>query len=158
MKELKVIHKWDLKTFQNQLRTLEVVHQDDFGIINFSKYSAKSRPRFNTRTTTLAIRRQTHEHMDDSFSECDTFDSETDQLKARRQNSDKYEKKKGTFKKSQKFFDNHDAKHLLEDNLDKKLPLKHKKEYITLLDREEYQRCKILKAKFIAEFKKKHPT
>ena len=93
MQELQVIHNWDLKTFQNQLRTLEVVHQDDFGIINFSKYSAKSRTRFNPRTTTLAIQRQTHEHMDDAFSKCDTFDSEIDQLQARRQNSDQYEKR-----------------------------------------------------------------
>ena len=99
IQEIQVIHDWDLKTFQKQLRTLEVVHQDDFGIINFSKYSAKYRTRFNPRTTTLAIQGQTHEHIDDAVSECDTFDSEIDKLQARRQNSDQYEKKKGTFKK-----------------------------------------------------------
>ena len=85
----------DLTTFQTKLRKLEVVHQDDFGVINFSKYSAKNRTRFNPITTTLAIRRQTHEHMDDTVSECDTFDTATDQLQSRRQNSDNYDKKKG---------------------------------------------------------------
>ena len=58
MHELQVINKWDLKTFQIQLRALEVVHQEYFGIINFIKYSAKPRTRFNPRTTTLAIRQQ----------------------------------------------------------------------------------------------------
>ena len=37
MQELQVLKNWDLKTSQNQLRTLEVLHQDDFGVINFSK-------------------------------------------------------------------------------------------------------------------------
>lgn len=37
IQELKVIKNWDLQTFQHQLRTLEVVHQDDFCVINFSK-------------------------------------------------------------------------------------------------------------------------
>ena len=80
MQELQVISQWNLTTFQTKLRTLEVVHHDDFGVINFSKYSAKNRTRFNPRTTTLAIRRQTHEHMDDTISECDTLDTATDQL------------------------------------------------------------------------------
>ena len=79
MHELQVINKWDLKTFQIQLRALEVVHQEYFGIINFIKYSAKPRTRFNPRTTTLAIRRQTHENIDDTVSECDTLDTATDQ-------------------------------------------------------------------------------
>ena len=61
MQELQVIKNWDLKTFQNQLRNLEVVHQDDFGVINFSKYSAKDRIRFNPRN--IPIQRQTHKNM-----------------------------------------------------------------------------------------------
>ena len=61
IQELQVIKNWDLKTFQNQLRTLEVVHQDDFGVINFSKYSAKDRIRFNPRN--IPIQRQTHKNM-----------------------------------------------------------------------------------------------
>ena len=36
--------------------------------------------------------------MDDTVSECDTFDTEIDQLQARRQNSDQYDKKKGLLK------------------------------------------------------------
>lgn len=44
MKELQVINKLDLPKFQKQLRTLESLHQDYFGIINFSKYFAKSKP------------------------------------------------------------------------------------------------------------------
>ena len=92
MQELKVIRNWDLKTFQNQLRTLEVLHQDDFGVINFRKYSAKDRIRFNPRN--IPIQRQTHKNIEDNFSECDTFDTEIDQLQARRQNSDQFDKKK----------------------------------------------------------------
>ena len=80
MQELQVINQWDLTTFQTKLRKLEVVNQDDFGVINFNKYSAKNRTRFKPRNTTLAIQQQKHEHMDDTISECDTFDTATDQL------------------------------------------------------------------------------
>ena len=115
MQELQVINKWDLKTFHVKLRTLEVVHQDDFGVINFSKYSAKNRTRFNPRTTTLALRRQTQYHMDDTVSECDKFDTANDQLQARRQNSDKHDKKYDKKKKTSRqvhrpmLADKHDA-------------------------------------------------
>ena len=133
MQELQVINKWDLKTFQIKLRTLEVVHQDDFGVINFRKYSAKNRTRFNPRTTNLSIRRQTQDHMDDTVSECETFDTETDQLQARRQNSDqydkKYDKKKMTSRQLHRpmLADKHDAQYLLEDNLYRTLKLKEKR-------------------------------
>ena len=158
MQELQVINQWDLTTFQTKLRTLEVVHHDNFGVINFSKYSAKNRTRFNPRTTTLAIRRQTHEHMDDTISECDTLDTATDQLQSRRQNNDKYDKKKGFSKVDQlKIIGKHDSKHYLEDNLYKKLPLKNKIQYVKLLNKEEYERCGILKEKFKTQFLSTHP-
>ena len=98
--------------------------------------------------------------MDDTVSECDRFDTEIDQLQARRQNSDQYDKKKETFKKSNKLMlaDKHDAQYLLEDNLYRTLHLKQKKEYLTLLDRKECPRCKILKEKFIKAFLIKYPV
>ena len=88
MQELKVFQNWDLKTFQHQLRNLEVLHQDDFGVINFKKYSTKSKTRFNPRITPIRIQRR--ENMEDSFSEYDTlytFDSETKLLQERIQSN-----------------------------------------------------------------------
>ena len=94
MQELQLIQNWDLKTFQHQLRTLEVVHQDDFGVINFSKYSTKSKIRLHPITN--PIRRQTHKNMEYNFSEYDTlstFDSETELLQAIRQSNAPHDKK-----------------------------------------------------------------
>ena len=56
-----------------------------------------------------------HKHIDDTISECDTFDSKIDKIQTRRHNSEQYEKKKGTFKRSNKLTlaDKHEAKHLL---------------------------------------------
>ena len=121
MQEFQVFQNWDLKTFQHQLRNLEVLHQDYFGVINLRKYFTKIRTRFHPRTTPIRI--QTHTNMEDNFVEYDkrsTFDSENELLQARRQSNAPHEIKRVNFNKSKKgtknesVFDRHDAKHLLK--------------------------------------------
>ena len=142
--------------FQHKLRTLEVLHQDDFGVINFSKYSTNSRSRFNPRFTPIRI--QTHKNMEGNFSEYDTlytFDSETELIQSRRQSNAPHERKRGNFGRSKNgtkkgfVFDRHDEKHLLENNLYKSLSKKDKTEFLGILDANEYDRFKELKTKFI---------
>ena len=47
------------------------MHQDDFGVINFSKYSAKTKTRINLIIT--PIRRLTQEDTEENTSEYDTI-------------------------------------------------------------------------------------
>ena len=154
MQELQVINNWDLKTFQTKLRTLEVVHQDNFGFINFRKHSAKSKPRF--QLTTRPIRRQTNAHIEENSQEYDsvsTQDSDLDTTTSRRQDNTKNGKprtKYGAPKNgSPHTLDKNRAKHLLEDKLYKSLTPKEKKQYMKFLNAKDYERCTKLRNLFI---------
>ena len=99
-----------------------MVHQDNFGVINFSKYSTKSKPRF--QLTTRPIRRQTNEHIEENFHEYDTVstqDSETDMIISRRQYNAPTGTKRSKYGKTKNgsphTLDIDRAKKLLEDKL-----------------------------------------
>ena len=133
MQELQVINNWDLDTFQTKLRTLEVVHQEYFGVINLSKYSAKSKPIF--QLTTRPIRRQTNAKIDENYPEYDsasTQDSDLDTTTSRRQDNTKngnLRTKYGTSRnRPPHTLDNDRAKHLLENKLYKSLNQKDRKQ------------------------------
>ena len=76
MQELQVYNNWNLTHFQENQRTTEVVHQEDFGVVNFNKWSNTYVTRFQPRAT--AIRRSVHDYDDTTREKDETINLEDD--------------------------------------------------------------------------------
>ena len=67
MQDTQVINDWDIKKFQHQLRRLEILHQEDFGVINFSKYSTKNKTIFQPLATPILILAHDEDDINNSY-------------------------------------------------------------------------------------------